>query len=242
MNATNGRVKRFTIQSRFLKEERGFWLYVPPHFDPEQHYPILYAHDGNDYLNMGRIRTIVNERTQAGTLQPIVIVGVPVEKGHRKAEYHPEGDRHQAYISFIVEELIPYVEGQDGIKIKAAERATIGSSLGGVVGCQLAWTYPDMFQIVISQSGAFYSPSMVKALDSVQHSNKTRHYFMVGNDESEVATASGPINFLQANRELMDLLEEKGIPFHYEEQKGGHTWGLWQKNLPEALAYFWQKT
>lgn len=239
MNVANGRVKRHTIDSRFLNEERGFWVYVPAHFQLENHYPILYAHDGDDYLNMGRIRTIANERIGAGTLQPIVIVGIPVDKTNRHAEYHPDGDRFQAYMSFITDELIPYVEGQGGLHIKAKERGTIGSSLGGVVGCQLAWKHPELFQVVISQSGAFYSSSMTELLHSGQQVKKVRHYFLVGTDESDVATSSGSIDFLSANRKLMELLEDIGIPFHYEERQGGHTWGLWQKNLPDALAYFW---
>lgn len=240
MSSPRSQISRHAIDSRFLRETRKFWLYIPEDFDLDQPYPVLYAHDGEDYLTMGRIRTIANERYRDGTLKPIVIVGIPVDKKLRNAEYHPEGHRHRAYLSFVVEELIPYVENSV-LQLRTKERATIGSSLGGVVGCQLAWNYPEKFQIVISQSGAFYSPSTTAALHNARHLDKTRYYFMVGTNERHVSTSMGTMDFLQANRKLRNLLEEKGTPFHYEEQEGEHTWGLWQKNLPDALAYFWSR-
>lgn len=239
MSVPSGKIERHTIQSRYLGEERRFWVYYPAHYDPDRSYPVLYAHDGEDYLNMGRIRTIVNEQTGKGNLVPIVMVGLPVAKAHRNAEYDPEGERHQAYLNLIVKELIPFVEQQHGLGILAKERATIGSSLGAVVSCQLAWNYPGLFQAVISQSGAFYSTATTAALEQMTEHPNTRYYVMVGTDETEVPTSVGIVNLLDANRRFRDLLRDKGIPFYYEEQKGGHTWGLWQQNLPDGLAYFW---
>lgn len=240
MITPSGQVKRHTINSRFLDEERGIWVYYPADYDTGRSYPVLYAHDGEDYLNMGRIRTIANKLYSEGKLEPIVIVGIPVEKAHRNAEYHPEGSRHQAYTSFIIEELIPYVEGEGQLGVRASERATIGASLGAVAGCQLAWKHPGMFQSVISQSGAFYSEATREALHSVKQPEAGRYYFMVGTDETAVPTAAGKVDLLNDNRRLRDELEETGFQFHYEEYPGGHTWGLWQNNLPHALSHFWK--
>lgn len=236
---TGGQIKRHTVNSRFLDEERGFWVYYPAEYDPEQTYPILYAHDGDDYLNMGRIRTIVNRLCAEGKLQPLVMVGIPVEKKYRQAEYHPEGERHQGYLSFMTEELIPFVEGQHKLTLNARERATIGSSLGAVVGCQLTWQHPGLFQTVISQSGAFYNPTTTEKLQSVSGLEDVRYYLMVGKDETHVSTSAGVVDLLEANRQLRNRLQEKGFPCRYEEFPGGHTWGLWQKNVPIALTHFW---
>lgn len=242
MSVSSGKIERHAIQSHYLGEERKFWIYYPAHYDPSRSYPVLYAHDGDDYLNMGRIRTIVNEQTAKGDLDPIVMVGVSVAKAYRNAEYDPEGERHQAYLDFTTKELIPFVEEHHGLGVQAKERATIGSSLGAVVSCQLAWHYSDLFQAVISQSGAFYSTATTAALDQVTERLNTRYYVMVGIDETEVHTSLGTVNLLDANRRFRNRLRDKGIPFKYEELKGGHTWGLWQQNLPDGLAYFWATT
>lgn len=236
---TSGQIKRYTINSRFLDEERGFWVYYPAEYDPGRAYPVLYAHDGEDYLNMGRIRTIVNNLSAEGKLQSLVMVGIQVEKRHRTAEYHPEGERHRAYTLFITEELIPFVEGRSELGVRSHERATIGSSLGAVVGCQLAWQHPGVFQTVVSQSGAFYKPTTTEAMQSVHSSEDIRYYVMVGLDETNVSTSAGVVDLLEANRQFHRQLEAKGSPCIYEEYPGNHTWGLWQKNLPIALTHFW---
>lgn len=237
MGTTHGHIKRHALKSRYLQEERRFWIYYPADFQAEKPYPVLYVHDGEDYLTMGRIRTIANEQLQAGNIQPLVMIGIPVEKRYRNAEYEPTGSRHSNYMSFIVEELMPFVEGRDGLKIRPRERAAAGASLGGVVSCQLAWKYPELFQKVISQSGAFYNKATTDALST--SNEKTRYYFMVGTDETAVPTSAGTINILEANRQLRDRMKERGLHLHYEEWKGGHTWGLWQENIPHALTTFW---
>ena len=233
-----GQIKRYALNSRFLDEERRFWVYYPAEFDAHKSYPVLYAHDGEDYLTMGRIRTIMNELVAKKKLHPLVIVGIPVHKKHRTAEYHPKGERHQAYTSFIAEELVPFVETKE-LAINASERATIGSSLGAVVACQLAWNYPGLFERVISQSGAFYDASTTAALQTVRNPQDIHYYLMVGEDEVSVPVSVGTVNFVEHNRAFRNMLQKLDAPFDYKECPGNHTWGLWQKNLPDALSYFW---
>lgn len=234
-----GQIKRYALHSRFLDEERRFWVYYPAEFNSHKSYPVLYAHDGEDYLTMGRIRTVMNERVAEKKLQPLVIVGIPVQKKHRTAEYHPEGKRHQAYTSFITEELIPFVETGE-LTIKVRERATIGSSLGAVVACQLAWNHPGLFTHVISQSGAFYDAATTAALQTVKNPQDIHYYVMVGEDEVNVPVSVGTVNFVAHNRSFRNNLQEINAPLYYKEWPGNHTWGLWQKNLPDALSYFWK--
>jgi len=47
---------------------------------------------------------------------------------------------------------------------------------------------------------------------------------------------------LARNREVSRALREKGASLRYVEKEGKHTWGLWQKDLPEALTHFFGKT
>lgn len=237
---SQGRIERQTIDSHFLGEERTVWIYLPPEYDPETAYPVLYAHDGEDYLRMGRIRTIVNKQLEAGEMEPLVIVGIPVEKKYRTSEYTPQGDRHQAYLSFVTEELIPTIEGSAEGVANVKERGVIGSSLGGLVACQLAWQNNGLFDKVISQSGAFYNEKSTEALQARDPKELSGDYYvMVGTEETDVSTSAGTVNFLEANRQLKDLLKGKALSVYYKEENGNHTWGLWQQNLPHALHYFW---
>ncbi|MBX3733713.1 MAG: esterase family protein [Verrucomicrobiae bacterium] len=44
--------------------------------------------------------------------------------------------------------------------------------------------------------------------------------------------------WISANRELHEALEGEGIPHHYEEFPGGHTWEYWERHLSDSLQFF----
>jgi enterochelin esterase-like enzyme len=48
-------------------------------------------------------------------------------------------------------------------------------------------------------------------------------------------TSGGTADFLEPNRELNNLLKNKGFSIFYEEFDGDHTWKHWQPDLKRAL-------
>jgi S-formylglutathione hydrolase FrmB len=42
---------------------------------------------------------------------------------------------------------------------------------------------------------------------------------------------------LAENRQFSRLMNELGIPHEYSEERGGHSWTLWRKAVPEQLAF-----
>ncbi|WP_218280881.1 alpha/beta hydrolase-fold protein [Verrucomicrobium spinosum] len=40
------------------------------------------------------------------------------------------------------------------------------------------------------------------------------------------------------NRKLHETLRDEGIPHHYQEYPGGHTWRYWSTHLAETLRFF----
>ena len=62
---------------------------------------------------------------------------------------------------------------------------------------------------------------------------------VIGKQENNVDTKRGIIDFLESNREMFNILSNKPLfQTDYHELDGDHTWGFWQKNLPDALSYF----
>lgn len=229
------------IQSTALQEERSVRVYLPPGYNELISYPVLYAQDGQDIFMFGRIATIANELILDHGMNPVIIVGIDVQKKDRTDEYAVQGSKHHAYMSFIVEELIPFVEANYPVKQERLHRILIGDSLGGTVSLDLALEYPHLFSKVISLSGAFFEPSLAKIREKEELTNLDI-WMLVGTGETAVETHLGTFDFLDWNRQAKILLEEKGATLTYTEKEGEHIWGFWQKELPVALQHFFKQS
>ncbi|MFD1406591.1 alpha/beta hydrolase [Kroppenstedtia eburnea] len=228
------------IVSDHLGETRPFQVYLPPEHDMDQSYPVIYLQDGDDYFNLGRLATQANRLILDGQAHPFAAVAIPVDKKKRTSEYAPHGERNPLYLRFFAEELVPMVERDFPVAASVDDRVLGGSSLGGTVSLHLALTHPDRFRRVLSQSGAFLPPTL-DAIRRAESLDGLEIYQTVGKAESDVPTHMGSLNLLARNREVCRALQEKNARVLYSEQEGGHTWGFWQKDLPQALLTFFGK-
>jgi enterochelin esterase-like enzyme len=226
------------VESRFLPEgSRDLRVYLPPGYNELLSYPVVYCQDGEEFFNFGRIATIANQLILDDGVEPFIIVGVDVNKKLRSAEYSPDGDLFAGYTDFFGRELVPYIEEKYPIRRDPSERILAGDSLGGSVSFHLALAYPHLFQRVISFSGAFYPVSQSIAAETGRLEWLTM-YMIVGLQETAFESDRGVFDFVAINREMKQILEEKGATLHYGEHDGNHVWGFWQKLIPEALKTF----
>ncbi|MFS8612633.1 MAG: alpha/beta hydrolase-fold protein [Planifilum fulgidum] len=232
---------REELSSKYLGETRLLQIYLPPGYSDENRYPVLYLQDGTDYLTLGRIATQTNQLIAEGRIHPPIIVMIPVDKARRNEEYAPGGDRFEAYGRFVADEVLPRVENRFAARQEPGGRVIGGSSLGATVSLHMALDFPDRFRRVLSQSGAFFKAT----LDRIRQAPTLADlevYQMIGLEEHAVPTHVGNLDLLARNREVSRALREKGASLRYVEKEGKHTWGLWQKDLPEALTHFFGKT
>lgn len=232
---------REELSSKYLGETRLLQIYLPPGYSDENRYPVLYLQDGTDYLTLGRIATQTNQLIAEGRIHPPIIVMIPVDKARRNEEYAPGGDRFEAYGRFVADEVLPRVESRFAARQEPGGRVIGGSSLGATVSLHMALDFPDRFRRVLSQSGAFFKAT----LDRIRQAPTLADlevYQMIGLEEHAVPTHVGNLDLLARNREVSRALREKGASLRYVEKEGKHTWGLWQKDLPEALTHFFGKT
>jgi enterochelin esterase-like enzyme len=227
-------IKKESLQSTHLETEKKALVYLPPNFDTNHKYPALFLHDGDDYFSLGRIATQANKLIDEQKIEPIIIIAIPVEKKLRTREYSPIGDRQQDHIAFMTEELLPYI--QNRYQIDDAKLVVGGSSLGGTVSLHMAVQYPSIWNKILSQSGAFL-PQTYSAL-SDKKLNWLSIYQSIGLQETNVPTHVGVMDLVKRNRDVHAILEAGEANVHYVEQEGDHTWGTWQKELPEALQFF----
>jgi enterochelin esterase-like enzyme len=226
-----------TIASKAMNSHRRLLIYLPPGYNELLSYPALYCQDGEDFFNFGRIATQANRLILDEGLEPLIIIGVEVDKARRTAEYDPEGSGFAAYTRFFSEELMPAMESRFPLRPDAGQRVLAGDSLGGTVSLHLALDYPQRFRHVIALSGAF-GPATWQRIQREPQLNGLNLYMLIGLDEQAVATDRGVFDFLRGNRETYRLLQERGASIRYVEKPGRHLWGFWQAELPEALLHF----
>ncbi len=158
-----------------LDRIRRIWVYLPPDYeDSEEHYPVLYMHDGQNlfdvetsFLGEWEVDETLNDLADQGYHVPIV-VGIDNDGQHRANEYLPfynpnfAGGEGDEYMAFIVETLKPHIDENYRTLTDRENTGIMGSSLGGVISLYGALKYQDVF----SKAGPF-SPAYWANYDSL---------------------------------------------------------------------------
>lgn len=227
-------IEAHTLYSAHLQEERTIKVCLPPGYDRDRAYPVVYCQDGNEFFTHGRIATIAERMVAAGELDPLWIVGIAVNRKRRTEDYAVGGTRSEAYRRFVNEECVPFVEQR--YQVQTAQRVLAGVSLGAAASLAVAVSDPLRFNKLMLFSGAFYPPAqqLVDRSPSLAHMSC---YQVAGRQETELETDSGVYDFLELNRQMRDILTAHQVEVDYHEGDGKHLWGFWQSRLPEALRW-----
>ncbi|MGG0657082.1 alpha/beta hydrolase [Rummeliibacillus pycnus] len=231
-----GTITDIEFYSEALQEKVELLIYIPANYSPFYKYSILIASDGKDYFQLGRISRVADEYLASEEIENLIIVGVPYKNVEdRRRKYLPNGDLHDAYLRFLAHELVPYIDEQYSTYRMGMSRALIGDSQAATVSLLAAIAYPNIFGKVIMQS-PFVDDTILRKVHEVKDPHAFSIYHVVGSLEHEVVTMDKTIkDFLTPNRNLHQLLIDKGFTTFYEEFEGQHTWKYWQKDLKRAI-------
>ncbi|TPG69405.1 esterase family protein [Brevibacillus laterosporus] len=233
-----GSLSEVTLSSQHLGTTETLLIYTPPFYSPLYSYPVLYAQDGRDYLSLGRLPGMLDSMLDKREIQNLIVVFIPVELEKRRSRYHPDGEEFDAYIRFMAEEIVPYMDKNYATEPLSGGRTLIGDSLGGTVSLATAIRYPHTFGNVASQSGALYDSFYTLAENS--HSlEQLSLYLEIGTKETAVSTSRGIIDLFTPHQRFVELLQQKKATFHLELSEGDHTWEHWQAHLPQIIRYFY---
>ncbi|MGN7407734.1 alpha/beta hydrolase [Sporosarcina sp. SAFN-010] len=232
----NGKIHDIQFYSKELQEEMELLIYLPYNYSPLYKYSILFASDGKDYFQYGRIGKVIDEYLDKEEIENVIVVGIPYKSvAERRRMYHPDGDRQKDYIRFLVHELVPYIDEHYPTYQIGGGRGLIGDSLAATVSLQAALQYPNCFGKVILHS-PYVDEKVLEAVNSAKNPSGLSVYHVIGTGETQVSTTvDGKQDFLTPNRELNKLFGNKGFPYFYEEFNGEHTWKYWQPDVRRAV-------
>ncbi len=231
-----GTVRDFSFYSESLGEEMQLLIYIPANYTPLHKYNILIASDGKDYFQLGGIPRLTDELIDEYEIENLIIVGVPYKNiEDRKRKYIPSGDQHEAYLRFLAHELVPYLEGEYSTTALGTNRGLIGDSMAATVSLMAALKYPNIFGKAILHS-PYVDEQVMEAVKTAQQIDQLFIYHIIGTDEDAVMLKDKTVkDFLTPNREMHQLMIERGYDTFYEEFEGNHTWKYWKPDLKRAL-------
>jgi enterochelin esterase-like enzyme len=231
-----GYTKDYQLYSPALQEEVSFFIHFPESFSSLYKYQLLIAQDGQDYFQLGRIGRITDELIQNKEITNTIVVGIPYQDiADRWSKYHPNGDKHQAYLRFLAHELVPFLDQNFPTYQMGLGRTLVGDSLAATVSLLAALEYPNTFGKVILQS-PYVNETVIDRVKHFSQPTIIDIYHEVGTGETDVPTRNpNERNFLEWNRKLASAFGQKSVSYFYEEFEGDHTWTYWQPNLKKAL-------
>lgn len=239
-----GTIQDHNLYSHKLGETVDLLVYLPVTFSPLYKYHLLIALDGADYFQLGGISKLADELHERNEIERLIIVGVPYKNGKdRHDKYHPDGEQSQAFLQFLAQELVPYLDHTFPTYQIGMGRALIGDSLAGYTAFKAALTYPHTFGKVALQS-PYAHPNLFSAIKAFNPPALLEIYHVVGTEETSVKTTRGKLeNFIEPNRRLSVLLNAEGFPYTYQEFEGDHSWTYWKPDLRSALqSLFFKKS
>jgi enterochelin esterase family protein len=223
-----GAVKRWRYKSSSLAETRRIISYTPAGYDAEA-LPAVYLQDGVAYYRIARLPEVLEALLAAKEIRPAHLIFIEPNDRTLEYRYNPH------YRSFVTEELLPFIAARLAV---TDERIAMGASLGGLVSATLAIAHPELFQTVISQSGAFVgSPD-----EPDYYTGKTSWVLETLAKQDALPlrwyVETGTLEWLaDINRKLRDMLNSKGYAVSYRERNAGHNWVNWRNGLADALRF-----
>lgn len=224
-NVPHGALQEFSLESTALGDARKVTVYLPPGFNPQQRYPVLYATDAQIVIGRMRLPAILDNLIAEKKISPVVAVCIDSNYEQRQAEYLPDGERWDEYQRFFLDELMPQVERQYPAATRRDERLLLGLSNGAAWSAYTAAQHPDLFRGAISLSVGLTSPEPMPAGNAQFH----QQYYVVRGTLEE--------GFAEAQRYLVQSLHDMGMEVKAVERPAGHEPAYWSEELVPALLW-----
>lgn len=169
----HGNVQQVYFYSKSTGVNRRAFVYTPPAYDKnKKKYPVLYLQHGwgedeTAWSNQGHANLIMDNLIAEGKIKPFIIVMTYGMTNDVKF-----GGLNQftakEFETVLVDELIPYVDGNFRTLADKKHRAMAGLSMGGFETKLITLRRPEIFNYYGLLSGGLYTPSDIKDKNQVK--------------------------------------------------------------------------
>jgi enterochelin esterase-like enzyme len=240
----HGEVHHHFYRSKVVGDERGYFVYTPPGYDPrgKQTYPVLYllhgySDDASAWTAVGRANVILDNLIARGRAKPMLIVmplgyGAPEILAPGSGVFRDPDITQRNFDRFreaLLTEVIPRVEAEYLVMKDRDSRAIAGLSMGGAESLLTGLNSLSQFAWIGAFSSGGIMPDFDKefpGLDANANAHLRLLWIACGTDD----------HLIEINRTLRVWLASKGIHHVDIETPGAHTWMVWRRNLTDFAA------
>lgn len=217
------------ISSKYMGYDLQYRVYTPDGIEEGQEYPVLFVTDGILYLLRMDMPAVADQLMASGEVRKAFIVFVDSnnpdnpQESRRNSEFMCNAD----YLKFYNGELLPSLYENYPISRHRDDTNILGLSFGGLNSACFGVINSKVFSGIGMHSPA--SGDHIREVAKLYEQNET--------EPLRIFISSGTRNDnLKSTRRFRDLLEEKGYPVTYVENKGArHDLDNWRVLLDDAL-------
>jgi len=251
-----------SFYSRSLDKEMSTLIYLPKGYNPINKYPVLYLLHGfsgnmNTILINHGLDNLLDNLISKSVVESMIIVAPNYEGSYgidsadvcRVWHQNENGTNRRyegKYESFIVKDLIEYVDSNFSTNTRPSSRFIGGWSMGGYAALHIAFRNSHLFSKVCGMGTGIQKPETnilvynwmypneearknrdPLALAKYKDLSKLHIYLNCGKEDP----------FLNANIELVGILKERDIRVEFVCNSGGHTAKYIQENLESFILF-----
>ncbi|MGO8671859.1 MAG: alpha/beta hydrolase [Capsulimonadaceae bacterium] len=260
-----GHIEARDVVSSAVHQTRTVYVYTPPGYDIPvnltRRYRVLYLLHGapglpSDWIRYGEAPAVVERLTVSRQATPMIIVcpdgrgiGALGDSEYIDAPGQPAARRGVRVASFILHDLVPWVDSHYRTQANPAGRILAGDSTGGYGAVNLTLQHPDLFGAAFSFSGYFtaeqygwarpvwghHPPAALLARESPEEYVDaprpawSRLYIYVGEGLDEHPP------YPRESAAFSERLTLAHIAFTHQRMRGKHSWDLWRDLLRDAI-------
>lgn len=241
-------VKTISIPSCYMQRNESVNVILPDSYSDTTPLPVVYLLHGyidnhNAWLEKGLAAPLADQHN--------VILVMP-DTGYNSWYFDSPLKAESQAESYIIKELIPYIDSHYNTIASRKARAIAGLSMGGHGALYLAIRHQDIFAYAGSLSGGvdlrpfpgnWDIPSHLGSIEE-HPENWEKHSVINLIDQLTPGSLDMIIDcgvddfFYEVNCQLHDKLLKAGIPHDFYARPGSHTWEYWQNSINYHLLYF----
>ncbi|WP_084040006.1 alpha/beta hydrolase-fold protein [Demequina sp. NBRC 110053] len=215
--------------------EHALGLYLPAGYDDAraEPYPLLILSHGmleneTAWFADGRAAQILDHAIAAGSIPPVVMV--TTDFGGLSEELPGSARFHDAYVTELVDNVLPWVEQELHVSHERHDRAFAGLSMGGALGVGLLEHHPDIFGWY-----GLWSAAPVPEGWRVRDAHQREAIRAALGIHIGVGLHDGIAGISRSSPERAEDYRELGAEVTELNVPGAHTWQVWRAQLHHFL-------
>ena len=253
--------------SKIFHNTRMLRVWLPANYGSPRNayrsYPVLYMHDAQNLFddatsNVGEwhVDETVDHLVGSFKIPPMIVVGIDHAGENRSSEYLPYPDPHHEqydvpvpkdlrgkdYATFLLTEVMPFIEKKYRVSRGAANTGIGGSSYGGVISLYTVLQHPGIFGHVLIESPVL-GVGNGQLLKDAENAKQLPQKMFLAMGTSETRYPEYNAELVKSVEELQTILRKRGMgPERLKvvvEEGATHNEEAWSRRLPDALVFLY---